>query len=240
MIDPDFKVSEGLFFEPSPFLRYFNSVEKKVVIFDEGSESYDRRAWWQIQNVVFNSLLTREGFRENILLITLPVLSDLDQRAIRLSTFLITMRGYNQDKGFSFANIYRLFLLDLLGKTRPSSIQNLYIYKASKKNLLDYETKKKDWNMRKSAENISLLEQLENPETYQKGLKFDDYVRMFKKGIIDTDKFKERLIRLNYNEQDLEYVVNMVNLENQTANIDNKPILKTVFLNDSSLKHIKL
>lgn len=234
ILDKDFDVKTGLYFKPAEFLKYFNSVEKKVIIFDEGSESYDRRKWWEIQNAVFNSLLTREGFRQNILIITLPVLSDLDQRAVRLSTFLVTMKGYNIDKGYAFGNIYRLFLMDLLGKTRPTGIQNMLFFKASEKNLKKYEAMKMEWNMEKSAENINLLEQLENPETWQKGLKFDNYISMFRKGIIDNNQLKERLIKLNYNETDIDYMINMVEIEKDSITIERQ--IKQNLLNDGSIE----
>lgn len=212
-IDKNFDVKTNLFFQPSPFLKRFRECEKEVLIFDEGSESYDCRRFYEIQNTVFNSLLTREGYKENIIIITLPVLSDLDKRSIRLSTFLVTMKGFNPDAGYSFGNIYRLKLWDLKGKTIPIGIQNLLFYRASEKNLKEYERMKKDWNEKKSADNIDILERVENPEYNQKGLGLKDYIALLKKGIIDREQFIRRGLILNYNIDDLNNLVAMIEAE---------------------------
>lgn len=239
LIDPNFDVENGLFFEPSAFLKSFNENERKVYIFDEGSESYDRRTWYGIQNAVFNSLLTREGFRQNILIMTLPVLSDLDQRAVRLSTFLITMKGFNTDTCKSFGIAYRLFLMDLLGKTRPTAIQNLFFRMPSKENIEKYEKMKREWNDRKSTDNIKLLEQLEDPELYQKGLAFKEYISLLKNGVIDNDYFLKRGEKLNYNKTDLYNIIALIEKEKAEPKEDNivkETLLKTVEQKDGSLE----
>lgn len=215
VLDRNFNVDEGLYFEPSPFLKYFNTVENKVVIFDEGSESYDSRTWYDIQNKIFNSLLTREGFRRNIIILTLPVLSDLDKRAIRLSTFLITMMGFNKEKEMAFGNVYRLKLFDLQGKTFPMNIQTMRFGKASQKNLEAYEKMKRDWNKVKSDENIELLEMLENPEYSRRKIPYSDLMKMFKVGSIDDDQFTDKMTGLNFSQTDIETLINHVRLEKE-------------------------
>lgn len=206
-IDPNFNVEEGLFFEPSPFLKYFNSAYDKVIIFDEGSESYDRRSWWEIQNRVFNSLLTREGFRRHVLIITLPVLSDLDARAVRLSSFLVTMYGFNVEKKFSIGDVYRLKLAHLLGKTMPMHVQTLKLNLPSATNLDKYGKMKVDWNAIKSQQNIDILEQLENPESLGKKFNWNFYVNAYRQDAMDEIDLRNHLLELGYNKPDVTLLV---------------------------------
>ena len=212
-IDKEFDVQKDLFFEPIEFLKRFNTIENKAIVLDEASEHIDRRSWWDIQNKIFSSLLTREGYRQNVIILTFPVLTDLDQRAIRLSSHLITMFGVNFEKSVSYGMAYRLKMFQLHGKTFPNQIQLVGFNQGSEKNLKIYGQMKMDWNKKVSEQNIAVLEEIENPQNYEKLFPKEFYIDAFKKGLIDTDKAREILQRMRFSHEHIELILK-ANTEN--------------------------
>jgi hypothetical protein len=211
-LDKDFDVTKNLFFNVKDFLIRWSNLDGGVIILDEASENVDRRQWFSIENRVFNSLITREGFRRNIAILTFPMISDLDSRSVRLCTFHMTMKGYDSERGNAFALVYRLKSVSLLGKSYPAFVQALPIQLPSKKNLEAYMEMKLKWNKEKSQENIDTIEMLENPESYGKKFPYSFYVNAYKKGVIpSTEELKDNLIQLGFKAKDIELMIKSQN-----------------------------
>lgn len=202
-----FDVRTNLFFEPIDFLKRFNEIEDDVIILDEASEHIDRRSWWDIQNKIFSSLITREGFRRNVVILTFPVLSDLDKRAIRLSSHLVTMFGIDHDKQISYGMAYKLKLYHLKGEIFPQGIQMLRLSKATEHNIEEYSKMKVEWNKGVSDTNIAIMEEIENPKPTGRKFNYSVYVKMFHDGLIDHVELKNYLLELNFREKDVDMLI---------------------------------
>lgn len=206
-LDPSFDVTKNLFFTVKDFLIRWRELDGGVIILDEASENVDRRSWFSIQNRVFNSLVTREGFRRNTAILTFPMVSDLDTRAVRLCSHHICMKGINIDKKESFAVIYRLKPIQEIGKTYRQFIQVLPFSMPSKKNVEEYMKMKIEWNALRSNENIDEMELLENPDTHKKKFPYSFYVNAYKSGMIDEFELKQHLILMGFKKDDVDLLV---------------------------------
>lgn len=210
-LDRNFDVTKNLFFNVKDFLMRWRELEGGAIILDEASENVDRRNWFSIENRLFNSLVTREGFRRNVAILTFPMISDLDTRTVRLCSHHITMIGVNQEREASYASAYRLKPVLILGKSYPAKYPMLLNFsKPSEKNVTAYAKMKTDWNAVRSQENIDTMEMLEDPDTYAKKLTPSFYISAFKSGIIDQEEFLGEMGRLGHRKKDIDLVVKMV------------------------------
>lgn len=206
-LDPNFDVTKNLFFGVKDFLIRWRELDGGIIILDEASENVDRRSWYSIENKVFNSLVTREGFRRNTAILTFPMISDLDTRAVRLCSHHICMKGINIDREEAFAVVYRLKPIQEIGKTYRQFIQVLPFSMPSKKNIEAYMKMKLEWNALRSQENIDDMEVLENPDTYRKKFPYSFYVNAYKNNIIDEIDLKDHLISMGFKKDDVELLI---------------------------------
>lgn len=226
MMGKKFIVATNMFFEPIEFLKRFNQIEKEVIILDEASESIDSRQWYDIANKIFNSLIMREGFKNNVIIMTFPVLSDLDKRALRLSSHLITMLGHNSEQKVSYGMAYRLKPIHLMGKSSPRKIQLLKIGLPTDENRTVYDQMKRDWNAKKSGDNITTMEMLLDPETFKKPLPRDDYIEAFRREKIDEEHFAKNMSRLGVNDDDIDMLI-LMNRKEEKVKVEIPPPPKT-------------
>lgn len=206
-LDPDFDVTKNLFFDIKGFLLRWRQLNGGVIILDEASENVDRRRWFDLENRVFNSLITREGFRQNTALLTFPMISDLDIRSVRLCTFHLTMKGYDSNRRSAYGIVYRMKPVSLMGKVFPVFVQAIPIQLPSKKNMDAYMKMKLEWNEEKSAQNIEEIEMLENPDTFRKKFGFQFYVNSFRNGFINIDELRANLVEKGFKKRDIELLI---------------------------------
>lgn len=209
-LDKGFDVEKNLFFNVKDFLVRWNTLDGGVIILDEASENVDRRNWFSIENRVFNSLITREGFKRNIAILTFPTVSDLDTRSIRLCSHHVCMKGINHEKKEAFAVVYRLKQIQEMGKTYRAFIQVVPFGLPSEQNIEKYMKMKVDWNAKKSQENIDIMDMLEDPDSFKKKFPYNFYVTAFKKGVIDSEGLKSKLGDLGYKKDDIEMLVDTI------------------------------
>lgn len=202
-LQKDFDVEKNLFFNVKDFLVRWNTLDGGVIILDEASENVDRRNWFSIENRVFNSLITREGYRRNVAILTFPTVSDLDTRSIRLCSHHVCMKGINQEKKEAFAVVYRLKQIQELGKTYRAFIQVVPFGLPSEQNITKYMKMKIDWNAVKSKENIDIMDMLEDPDSYKKKLPYTFYINAYRQGIIDEVDVKDHLKAIGIKENDI-------------------------------------
>lgn len=208
-----FDVKTNLFFEPLGFLKRFQELNGEAIILDEASISLDPRMWYEASNRIINSVIMREGFKRNWIIFTLPNLSDLDKRAVRLCSHLVTMFGHDTVKQKSYGMVYRLKALSLAGKSFPKKIQLLPFGLPSMRNKNIYDDMKKVWNLKISNKNIEFMEMIENPETYQKPLGKDHYIRALEKGKIGEEYFKKSMNRIGIADDDVLMLIKMAEKE---------------------------
>lgn len=208
-LDPNFDVDKQVFFEPRPFVEFMQTKTDSVCILDEISVNYNTRVWFDVQVKIFNQILTTQGFRKNIILMTLPTLHHLDKQALDLCHFLFTTLRV------PYMRCYRLKNSQLKRKTFPIVYEMLALDLASKINLDKYEVMKKDWNDKKLKEDINYFDMLENPETYEKQLNYKDYLRGYKLGLLPKEDIVGKLRKQQYSLKDIEMMLQIVDLENQ-------------------------
>lgn len=166
--------------------------------------------WYEVQNRLFNSTLTRCGFKNNILIVTLPLISELDKKALRKGTCLVAMKGFNEDVGCSYGVFYRLKLNDLVGKCYLKYMQTCEMHKPTDYNIIPYERRKREWNEIKDTENLKRLEEIDSPEYKKRGFHIKEYVVLLENDLITEEYFKVRGLTLNYTEQDLLAMIELV------------------------------
>ncbi len=211
ILDPDFDVTEHLFFNPTEFFKYFKTATEKTIIFDEGSEAFDRRTWYDIINRIMGSLVTRTGYQKNNLFITLPIISDLDVRIIRKIHFHLIALYYNMEKQMNVLKAHRMKTIFEIGKSYHARFPRLInLSMASKKNIKNYDKMKLEWNQQTDIDKIAMLESLENPETYMRRLSAGEYISLVRAGSINGDEFRDKMKRLNFGEDDIEFIINSV------------------------------
>jgi len=198
---PKFDVTKQLFFEPEGFVKFFQTNTNRVVILDEASLSLDTRQWYTVESKILNSLLQTQGFRKNVVLLTSPTLSDFDKRSLGFGHFMIlTYR-------IGFSRAYRIKINQLFKKQLFQPIQHLSFELPTGNNVKNYEDMKKVFNDQKLEDDMDFFEALKNKDNYTKKFKVSDYMKAFKKGHLNEDKLRERLLQSGYGADDIAVMI---------------------------------
>lgn len=203
-----FDVTKQLFFEPEGFVKFFQTNTNKVVILDEASLSLDTRQWFSVESKILNSLLQTQGFRRNIVLLTSPTLADFDKRSLGFGHFMILTYKVG------FSKVYRIKINQLFKKQIFQPIQTLSFELPREKNVRNYEEMKKKFNDEKLEDDMDFFEALKNKDNYTKKFNSKQYLQAFKKGVMDEEKLKERLLQSGYGADDIQV---MIELEKQNV-----------------------
>lgn len=206
-LDPNFDVGKNLFFNVKDFLIRWSQLDGGVIVLDEASENVDRRSWFSIENKIFNSIVTREGFRRLVVILTLPMISDLDTRSVRLCSHHVCMKGINEAEKKAYAVVYRLKPIQEIGKTYRQFIQVVPFGFPSESNVEKYMKMKMEWNAKKSGENIDTVEMLEDTDTYARKLPYSFYLTSYRSGQIDEYDLKENLIEIGFKKKDIQLLI---------------------------------
>lgn len=210
-INPRFDADKDVFYDTKPFLMWLREAKDSVCVLDEVSVSYSNRDWWDVQNKIFNQILTTQGFRRNVFIMTLPALSHLDKQAIDLSHYLLVMLR------IGFLKCYRIMPRNLKAGYYPIGFEFLRMGLPTKNNIEKYETMKVAWNDKKLQDNIDYIAALEDKENYIKQFNYREYIKAFGLGLMAREEAKKKMIRMGYNEKDI-----AVMLDTEQKRIDEK------------------
>lgn len=194
-----FDVNKACFFDPKPFLYWQKDAMDDICILDEFSESCDARSWWDIQNRIYNSIFTTQGYKKCIYLTTFPHLKSLDSRAIRLSHYII------KTMDIGLVKCSRIYPADFTEKIYTNTFEIIKLGLPSKSNIDKYEKMKKEWNEKRHQQHIDYVERLDSMN--KKAFNERQYLKAFSMGILNEDSLKERLIKLNYSDNDISMVI---------------------------------
>lgn len=159
LVDPNFSV-DNIVFTPNEFMDLLNSgtLEKgSVIIYEEPQTSISRRQWFQVANRLINYVLSTFRNLNLCLIFTVPDLSFIDSNTVKLFKLLFETLSIDQVRGVALVKPKIVVTNHLSGKTYYKYLRvvidgdvrvmdKLYLRKANKRLLADYELKKKKFN----------------------------------------------------------------------------------------------
>lgn len=156
-----FDVKSQVFFDTLPFLKFMKTATDSYAILEEVGIGYNAQDWFEIQSKIFRNILQSQGFRRNVIFMTLPNISYLLKSARFLCNFGIeTMQ-------IGVVRINKVVMRHLKGKGWFEYIETIRFSLPEKENVNDYEDMKKVWNDQQIDKDIMLIEGIESPTHYK-------------------------------------------------------------------------
>ncbi len=152
LIGKKFDVSNQCSFDLIPFLKWSVENSDSVYILEEVGSSLPSTDWMSLQSKIFRNFTQTQGFRGNVLIMTLPDPSTLVKSVKNQVNYLIITGNQG------FAIIYKMRMDYFREKMKPRRISTLRAKRPSKKNIDAYELMKKNWNNRMLKDDIGILE----------------------------------------------------------------------------------
>jgi hypothetical protein len=201
-IGKEFDVDKQLTFDDiKKFLIWSQDVTDDIFILDETGTSLSPDVWYTLASRIMRKFIQTQGFRRNVLVWVLPSVIFLQKKFSFMSNYAIkTIRQ-------GLVSQHKILFDQLSAKGRPDWIGENWKFTLPKSETIEkYEQMKKEWNDLKLKEDINWLEELERP--YEKR-KFNAtfYIDAFKNCVIDDDELREKLLSLNYNQEDIELAI---------------------------------
>lgn len=158
----EYDVNSQLFFETLPFLKFMKTANDSYAVLEEVGIGYNAQEWFNIQSKIFRNILQSQGFRGNVIFMTLPNISYLLKSARLLCNFGIeTMQ-------IGVVRVNKVVMRHLVGKGWFEYIETIRFGLPSEKNVNDYEKIKKVWNDEKIEKDMKLIEDIEMQGTRYK------------------------------------------------------------------------
>jgi hypothetical protein len=170
-----FDVEKQCSFDVKPFLIWSKGNTGNIYILEEVSSSLNPTEWFTIQTKIMRNFCFCQGFRTNVLVMTLPNVAFL-LKAIRwMSNYVVETisQGY--------ISVSKITMNHTRGIGFPEFIGTVRVSLPSKDIIDKYEMMKKEWNDLHLQQDLDYLDMLEKPdynsELRQKKLELDVKLR---------------------------------------------------------------
>jgi hypothetical protein len=184
-----YDVNKQCSFDIKPFLYWSKDAHDNIFMLDEIQASLSPQDWYSVLARVFNVFCQCQGFRRNVLIMTLPNVAFLLKSIRFMCNYIIeTMSQGN-------VSIRKLSMNHALGKGYLEFIGTIHFRKPSYNTLQDYENMKKDWNDKRLVSDINYIEMLERPSDYE--IKRQKYFDLRMKNMELQVKLKENKLKTN-------------------------------------------
>lgn len=186
------KVIDHTSFDIKPFLYWSQNHDNNIYLLDEIQANLSPQEWFTVLAKVFTVFTQTQGFRKNIVIMTLPNIAFI----LKNIRFMITYLCETEYQGKVW--IRQVKASHALGKFRLPVNHNMR-FKLSGINdatIKDYEALKKEWNDNRLKSDINWLEMLERPSEME--LKKQKYFDLRTKKLeLDVKAKENRLNRQN-------------------------------------------
>lgn len=152
-----FNVRDQVFFDALPFFKFMRHQTDAYCLLEEVGVGYNSQDWFTVQNKIFKNILQTQGFRRNVIFMTLPNVAYL----LKSARFLLNFGIETVETGRVSVN--KVVVKHLLGKGWLEYIENINFGLPSKDIVNDYELMKKEWNDKNLDQDIAKIERIENP-----------------------------------------------------------------------------
>lgn len=150
-IGKKFNVDEQCSFGLIKFLRWSMETSDSVHVLEEVGQSLPSTDWQSIQSKIFRNFTQTQGYRGNVLIMTLPDPSSLVKTVKNQINYLVITT--NQGRGI----LYKMRMDYFREKLKPRYIGDYKTRKPRQKNIDAYEAMKKKWNQEQLKSDIGLL-----------------------------------------------------------------------------------
>jgi len=203
-IDPNFDPEKQVFFEPKYFVRWLKGATDSVCVIEETSVSMSNRSWFEITNKIMRQIITIQGYKRNVFLLNLPVLSHLDAQIVSLCSILLN--GVRQGLFIP----YRLKNYQFKKQFVPIRFPEILKFDLPSKHIVEkYEAMKDEWNSRMLQEDDDFFKALEDQESFAKKFKPRDYLDALSKGIMTEENVKKKLITMGHSSNDSDMMIEL-------------------------------
>jgi hypothetical protein len=156
-----FDVEKQCSFDIKPFLLWSKETTKGIYILEEVSSSLNPTEWFTIQVKIMRNFCFCQGFRTNVLIMTLPNVAFL-LKAIRWMSNYVIETQYQ-----GLVSISKVCMNHTKGLGFPEYIGNLRFSMPSEDTVKRYEQMKKEWNDKHLSQDLDYLDMLEQPDKRQ-------------------------------------------------------------------------
>lgn len=154
----EFDVKQQCSFDIKPFLLWSRNTTKGIFILEEVSSSMNPTEWFTVQVKIMRNFVFCQGFRNNILIMTLPNVAFL-LKAIRW------MSNYVIETSFQgFVSVSKIQMNHTKGLGYPVYIGNIKFHLPTEKTIKEYEDMKKEWNNKHLQEDLNYIDMLDQPD----------------------------------------------------------------------------
>lgn len=157
----EFDVQKQCSFDIKPFLLWSRETTKGIYILEEVSTSMNPQEWFTIQVKIMRNFVFCQGFRNNVLIMTLPNVAFLLKAVRWMSNYCIE----TQYQGF--VSVSKIIMNHTKGLGFPEYIGNIRVSLPSEKTIKEYEGMKKEWNDKHLQEDLDYIDMLEQPDHRQ-------------------------------------------------------------------------
>ena len=154
----EFDVRKQCSFDIKPFLLWSRDTTKGVFILEEVSTSMNPQEWFTIQVKIMRNFVFCQGFRNNVLIMTLPNVAFLLKAVRWMSNYCIE----TQYQGL--VSVSKIRMNHTKGLGFPEYIGNIRFGLPSDKTIKEYEGMKKEWNDKHLQEDLDYIDMLEQPD----------------------------------------------------------------------------
>ena len=157
-----FSVKNHVSFDLKPFLIWSQNATDNIYLLEELGTSLNPQEWFTVQSKIMRNFCQTQGFRRNILIMTLPNVAFL-LKAIRFMCNYICETGSYQGQ----VHVNKIKMSHSRGKGWFNYLGTIKFPLPDKKTIDEYETMKKEWNDLHLKEDLNYLELLEKPDETQ-------------------------------------------------------------------------
>lgn len=153
----EFSVEKNVFFDVLPFIKFMKDATDSYCVLEEAGIQYNAQQWFDVQAKIFRNILQSQGFRKNVIFLTLPNISYLLKSARFLCNFGV------ETVQIGAVRVNKIIIRHLLGKGWMNYIETIRFNLPSEVVIKDYEKLKKEWNDKQIDKDMELIGEIEMP-----------------------------------------------------------------------------